>query len=89
MPYDKPFEHRPDSATLFLNDKDGHEERPDFKGDGIFHGIPTWVSLWKRKTKNGDTWISIQGTKKDPLSQKSSGPGYKSGHNFDQDDIPF
>jgi len=90
MPYDKPFEHRPDSGSLFLNDKAGNDARPDFKGEGIFHGVPSWLSIWKKKTKAGDTWLSIQITKKDPLSQKVSGAGYKSGHNFEQeDDLPF
>ena len=90
MPYDIPFQHKPDSGSVFINDKGDNPKRPDFKGDGLFYGIPSWISLWKNKDKNGDTYCYISVTKKDEQSQPASGDGYKSGHNFDPDsDIPF
>jgi len=91
MAYDTPFEHRPNSGTAFIHDKGDNPERPDFKGDGIFHGIPSWWSLWKKKTKAGDTYCSIELQAKDEKSQTSlDGKNFpKDGRIENIDDIPF
>ena len=48
------FEAKAGSFSLFRNDKDGVETRPDYKGEGAdLDGNPIWVSAWLKEGKNG------------------------------------
>ena len=48
------YEHKPGSFTLFKNDKDGNEKRPDYTGEGMdLEGRLIRVSAWIKQGKNG------------------------------------
>jgi hypothetical protein len=48
------YEHKPGTFSLFKNDKQGNDKRPDYKGDGVdIDGTPVRVSAWLRDGKNG------------------------------------
>jgi uncharacterized protein (DUF736 family) len=52
------FEQRDNSASAFPNDKKGKENAPDFKGKSLVNGREYEISIWKKKDKNGNTWLS-------------------------------
>jgi hypothetical protein len=55
------FQHRDGSGSLFRNDKQGVEKRPDWRGDIILGGVLYEVSGWDKPTRNGDSFISMSG----------------------------
>ena len=75
-----PYEQRDNSYGLFVNKfkKDGSNE-PDFRGDALIDGKEKKISGWKKKDKNGNTFISgsfedpQDSAKRFPQAQKASG----------------
>lgn len=48
------YEPKPGSFSLFRNDKDGVEARPDYTGEGLnMDGTPIRVSAWLKQGKSG------------------------------------
>ncbi len=43
------YEHKPNSGTLFPNDRKEKETHPDFKGSCKIDGVDYWVSGWKNE----------------------------------------
>jgi hypothetical protein len=55
------FQHRDGSGSLFRNDKQGVEKRPDWRGDIMLGGVLYEVSGWDKPTRNGEAFISMSG----------------------------
>ena len=53
------FEIRPDSGNAFSNKKKTEISHPDFTGDCLIDGKAWTISVWKKKTKAGDTFLSF------------------------------
>lgn len=47
------YQHKPDSGSLFRNDKKESDKHPDYKGDALIDGKEFWVSAWINEGKNG------------------------------------
>lgn len=48
------YEQRPGQFSLFKNDKEGNDKRPDYKGDGMdLNGNLVRVSAWLRDGSKG------------------------------------
>lgn len=84
------YEQKPNSGSLFVNDKKEADNHPDFRGSAIVEGVEVWVSGWRKKTKDGKSWLSLafkpkdgQGaTVRDEARQEPQGDAFS-------DDIPF
>ena len=87
------------TGVLFVNDKQGNEKRPDWKGSAEIDGVNYWVSGWARESARGPL-ISLKLEKKEQqtAAQKpaSTAPAYvpqaapaPSGKSDDFDEIPF
>ena len=85
------------TGVLFVNDKQGNEKRPDWKGSAEIDGVNYWVSGWARESARGPL-ISLKLEKKEQqtAAPKPAAPAYippaapaPSGKSDDFDDIPF
>lgn len=87
------YEMRPGQGSAFKNDKKTEDWHPAYKGkvmlpDGSLH----WLDITPKKTKAGDTWISVkignqlQAKPMDSHNQ-AKGNGYQP--QPDDSDIPF
>ena len=48
------YEQKPGDFTLFKNDKEGNEKRPDYTGNGLaLDGSKIKVSAWLKQGKSG------------------------------------
>jgi uncharacterized protein (DUF736 family) len=78
------------TGALFKNDKGGNEKRPEYRGQCEIDGAKYWISAWIRKSKKGDTFMSLrfeeQETERE--SSRSTSRPQSSKEEFD-DDIPF
>lgn len=45
-------------GVLFANEKE-KENQPDFKGSAEIDGVKFWLAGWKRKSKKGQSFLSI------------------------------
>lgn len=53
------FEVKPNSGSLFENDKEGNESRPDMKGKVRVAGTAFWISGWWGESRNGQ-YLSLR-----------------------------
>lgn len=85
------FEPKPGQFSLFKNDKDGNESRPDYTGDGMaLDGTLIRVAAWKKEGRNG-TFLSCKIQPKEPRQEQAAPPPKQdSGKLSDiESDIPF
>lgn len=86
------YEQRPGQFSLFKNDKEGNDKRPDYKGDGMdLNGNLVRVSAWLRDGSKGK-FLSCKFELKDeqaakPAQARRTPPPAPS--NDFEDDIPF
>jgi uncharacterized protein (DUF736 family) len=61
MAYDRPYETKAGTGTLFPNDRKTQDNHPDFKGKIKWHnGTEAWLSAWEKEAKTGRKFLSIQ-----------------------------
>lgn len=53
------YERKDNSGATFRNRKKEKETHADLTGDALIGGVEYWVNAWKKKDKNGDTFISL------------------------------
>lgn len=80
------------TGSLFKNDKDGVEKRPDYKGSCEINGVQYWMSAWIREAgpnskRAGERFMSIKFEAKEQ-QQAAAAPAPAPRGDL-QDDIPF
>jgi len=58
------YKHKKNSGSAFLNDKEGNEKRPDYKGSTDIDGEDYYVALWHRESGSGKEYYYISLEKK-------------------------
>ena len=59
------FEHKPNSGSLFKNDKRETDSQPNAKGSALIDGVAYWVSAWTNTAPNGAKYQSLKFSKKE------------------------
>jgi hypothetical protein len=82
------YEMREGSGSLFRNDKDGNEKRPDYRGDALINGEVLEISAWIKEGKNGK-FMSLSFKPKEAKATKPAPTQQRGGGVGDMEDIPF
>ena len=84
------------SGALFKNDKEGNENRPDYKGSINVNGVDFWLSSWLKTSKAGNKYMSLSVQAKEAVheqgvqqAQQAVAPQTPSHNDIDSDLIPF
>jgi hypothetical protein len=84
------FQHKPNSGSLWRNDKKETEKHPDHTGTLNVEGREYWLSAWVNDA-NGKKYFSLKVKPKDEQQRQAAPPPQQSAPppgDFD-DDIPF
>lgn len=54
------YELKDNTFSLFENDKRGNDKAPDYKGKGMINGKEVQVSIWKKTSASGISFMSGQ-----------------------------
>ena len=76
------------TGALFRNDKKGNEKWPDYRGTVNVGGTEYWLSAWIKKSKKGETFMSLSVKPKDEQKEPQRAPAQPQGEEMN-DDIPF
>ena len=66
------YEMKPNTFSLFENDKKGNEKAPDYKGRGLIDGKEVKIAVWKRKSQSGIEYLS--GVVEESVKQENTQP---------------
>jgi len=78
------------SGALFKNDKEGNENRPDYKGSINVGGVDFWISSWIKTSKKGVKYMSLSVQPKEETHQQGMEQTQQAmQQENDFDDIPF
>lgn len=53
------YEQRDNSGSLFKNDKQGHDNRPDYRGNAMVNGEMLEMSAWIKTSQSGTKYMSV------------------------------
>lgn len=81
------YETKPNTGSLFKNDKKESDNHPDYKGSIDIDGVDHWLSSWIKTSAKGTKYMSLSAKKKDAVQAR---PAPKVSSGFDDfDGIPF
>lgn len=89
------YQHKPDSGSIFRNDKREKDTQPQMKGDALIDGVEYWVSAWTNQSQNsGERYQALKFTRKDEAAEKGMASvkattGMAPASDIVEDDIPF
>lgn len=75
------------TGALFKNDKKGNDKWPDYRGTINVDGVEFWLNAWIKKSKKGETFMSLSVKPKEERAAPRSEPPPPD-REFN-DDIPF
>jgi hypothetical protein len=78
------FELKDGQGTLFVNDKQGNEKRPDRRGEVNIGGTIYQLSGWLKEGKNGP-WLSLKCEVKEDKPRAAARPA----DDDERDPLPF
>ena len=76
------YEQKPNSGSLFKNEKKEKDTHPNLQGSALIDGVEYWVSAWTKEGKKGK-WISMAFKPKEGQDHDDKRPKDK------DSDIPF
>jgi len=54
------YERKEGQGSIFGNQNKTTDAHPDFTGDALWRGEVIRIALWKKRDKNGKTWLSVK-----------------------------
>ncbi len=85
------YETRPETGSLFKNDKKETDSHPDYKGSALLGGVDHWVDAWINTSNSGVKYMSLKFKPKEARSGNGSqGAPMQRAEPADlDDDVPF
>jgi hypothetical protein len=82
------YETKDMTGSAFRNKRKEMQTHADLTGEAKIFGRDVWVNVWKKKDKNGDTYISIAFREKQPKTAQEA-PRQDARISLDDDEMPF
>ena len=82
------YEQKPDTGSLFRNDRKETESHPDHRGSAMIGGVEYWVSAWINTTGEGKKYFGMKYQAKDAQAPPRAEQGQTDEPDLD-DSIPF
>lgn len=83
------FEKRDNTGAIFKNKNPKSEKSPPLTGNMMVNGVEYWVSAWSKNDKNGEKWISVALTPKNPSPAQTQRAQEPVTVDLGEDSIPF
>jgi hypothetical protein len=81
------YEVKDMTGSAFRNKRKELQTHADLTGEAKIFGQDVWVNVWKKKDKNGDTYISFSFREKQPKPAQEA--PRQAPASFDDSDMPF
>lgn len=69
------YEMKPNTGSLFKNDKKEADSHPDYKGSALIDGLgECWLDAWVNTSNNGTKYMSLKIKPKDATGRGGGAP---------------
>lgn len=82
------YEPKPNTGSLFRNDKAESDTHPSHKGTALIDGVDYWIDAWVNETSEGKKYFKIKFKPKEEKPKQAAAPKPATQADPD-DDIPF
>lgn len=82
------YEQKPNTGSLFRNDRKESDTHPDYKGSALLNGVEHWLDAWINTAKDGSKYMSLKFKPKEARTPDGSQGAPMSREELD-DDVPF
>ena len=85
------YRHKPDSGSLFRNDRREKDTHPHAQGTALIDGEEYYISAWTNTKDDGSRWQSLKFKRKEEKREDRGRRDERRTHPPDDydDDIPF
>lgn len=84
------YEIRPNTGSLFKNDKKEADSHPDYKGSGLIEGVgEVWLDAWINTSNSGTKYMALKFKPKDQASNGHASSSRPAAPVDYDDDVPF
>lgn len=85
------YEQKPNTGSLFKNDRKESDSHPDYKGSALIDGLgECWLDAWVNTAKDGGKYMSLKIKPKDERREIAAPANHPGTSLADlDDDIPF
>lgn len=85
------YEQRPNTGSLFRNDKKETDSHPDYKGSALIEGLgECWLDAWINTAKDGSKYMSVKFKPKEARNDAPRQAAPASAYDDDDgSDVPF
>jgi hypothetical protein len=84
------YEQKPNTGSLFKNDRKEADSHPDYKGSALIDGLgDCWLDAWINTAKDGTKYMSLKIKPKDQQGGGGSAPRSQPINADLDDDVPF
>ncbi len=80
------FETKPDTGSLFKNDRKETESHPLYKGSALIGGVEYWMDAWLNESTSGVKYMSL---KFKPKESRQPAIAPTQSAELDDDFVPF
>lgn len=82
------YEQRPNTGSLFKNDRKETDNHPDYKGTALVEGLgECWLDAWINTAKDGSKYMLLKFKPKEARAETAT-PAPASAYD-DDSDVPF
>lgn len=83
------YETRPNTGSLFKNDKKETDSHPDYKGSALIDGLgECWLDAWINESSSGVKYMSLKFKAKDAVTTRPAPTHTAMADDLD-DGVPF
>ncbi len=54
------YETKPNTGSLFKNDRKETDSHPDYKGTALIAGVDMWLDAWINESSSGTKYMSLK-----------------------------
>ena len=81
------YEQKPDSGSLFKNDRKERDTHADYRGSALVNGAEYFLDAWLNEARDGSKYMSLKFKRK--LGERARGYSDPADIGEDLGDVPF
>jgi uncharacterized protein (DUF736 family) len=83
------YETKPNTGSLFKNDRKESDTHPDYKGQALINGVECWLDAWINESNSGTKYMALKFKPKDAAASPPTRVQTHMGTVELDDDVPF